>query len=64
MNIQEIQNGDFSSIAESGEMFGWEFDKDGLTGKDFGDRWCGVVDRINITAILVGGSIVQNQYSW
>lgn len=65
MNIQEIQNGDFSSIAGTWRNgLGWvlEFDKDGLTGKGFVTDGSGVVDRINPDqAILVGESIVQNQ---
>lgn len=49
MNIQEIQNGNFSSIAGTWRNgLGWtlEFDKDGLTGKGFVTDGSGVVDRI------------------
>ena len=49
MNIQEIQNGNFSSVAGTWRNgLGWtlEFDKDGLTGKGFVTDGSGVVDRI------------------
>ena len=49
MNIQEIQNGNFSSIAGTWRNgLGWtlEFDKDGLTGKGVVTDGSGVVDRI------------------
>ena len=49
MNLQEIQNGNFSSIAGTWKNgLGWtlEFNKDGLTGKEFVTDGSGVVDRI------------------
>ncbi|MCB6479524.1 DUF6287 domain-containing protein [Streptococcus parasanguinis] len=60
MNIQEIQNGDFSSIAGTWENgLGWvlEFDKDGLTGKGFVTDGSGVVDRINPDHGYISGGI-------
>ena len=60
MNIQEIQNGDFSSIAGTWKNgLGWvlEFDKDGLTGKGFVTDGSGVVDRINPDHGYISGGI-------
>ena len=60
MNIQEIQNGDFSSIAGTWRNgLGWvlEFDKDGLTGKGFVTDGSGVVDRINPDHGYISGGI-------
>ena len=60
MNIQEIQNGDFSSIAGTWRNgLGWilEFDKDGLTGKGFVTDGSGVVDRINPDHGYITGGI-------
>lgn len=60
MNIQEIQNGNFSSIAGTWRNgLGWvlEFDKDGLTGKGFVTDGSGVVDRINPDHGYISGGI-------
>ena len=60
MNIQEIQNGDFSSIAgtwRNGKGWILEFDKDGLTGKGFVTDGSGVVDRINPDHGYITGGI-------
>lgn len=60
MNLQEIQNGDFSSIAGTWRNgLGWvlEFDKDGLTGKGFVTDGSGVVDRINPDHGYISGGI-------
>lgn len=60
MNIQEIQNGDFSSIAGTWRNgLGWvlEFDKYGLTGKGFVTDGSGVVDRINPDHGYISGGI-------
>lgn len=60
MNIQEIQNGDFSSIAGTWKNgLGWimEFDKDGLTGKGIVTDGSGVVDRINPDHGYISGGI-------
>ena len=60
MNIQEIQNGNFSSIAGTWRNgLGWtlEFDKDGLTGKGFVTDGSGVVDRINPDHGYISGEI-------
>lgn len=60
MNIQEIQNGDFSSIAGTWRNgLGWtlEFNKDGLTGKGIVTDGSGVVDRINPDHGYISGGI-------
>lgn len=60
MNIQEIQNGNFSSIAGTWKNgLGWtlEFNKDGLTGKGFVTDGSGVVDRINPDHGYISGGI-------
>ena len=60
MNIQEIQNGDFSSLAGTWRNgLGWtlEFNKDGLTGKGFVTDGSGVVDRINPDHGYISGGI-------
>ena len=60
MNLQEIQNGNFSSIAGTWRNgLGWtlEFDKDGLTGKGFVTDGSGVVDRINPDHGYISGGI-------
>ncbi len=60
MNIQEIQNGDFSSIAGTWRNgLGWtlEFDKDGLTGNQFFTDGSGVVDRIYPDNGYISGAI-------
>ena len=60
MNIQEIQNGNFSSIEGTWRNgLGWvlEFDKDGLTGKGFVTDGSGVVDRINPDHGYISGGI-------
>lgn len=60
MNIQEIQNGNFLSIAGTWKNgLGWtlEFDKDGLTGKGFVTDGSGVVDRINPDHGYISGGI-------
>ena len=60
MNLQEIQNGNFSSIAGTWRNgLGWtlEFNKDGLTGKGFVTDGSGVVDRINPDHGYISGGI-------
>lgn len=60
MNLQEIQNGNFSSIAGTWRNgLGWtlEFNKDGLTGKGFVTDGSGVVDRINPDHGYISGVI-------
>lgn len=60
MNLQEIQNGNFSSIAGTWKNgLGWtlEFNKDGLTGKGFVTDGSGVVDRINPDHGYISGGI-------
>lgn len=60
MNIQEIQNGNFSSIAGTWRNgLGWtlEFNKDGLTGKGFVTDGSGVVDRITPDHGYISGGI-------
>lgn len=60
MNIQEIQNGNFSSIAGTWKNgLGWtlEFNKDGLTGKGFVTDGSGVVDRINPDHGYISGGV-------
>ena len=60
MNIQEIQNGDFSSIAGTWRNgLGWtlEFDKDGLTGNQFFTDGSGVVNNINPDHSYITGAI-------
>ena len=60
MNIQEIQNGDFSSIAGTWRNgLGWtlEFDKDGLTGNKFFTDGSGVVNNIYPDHGYISGAI-------
>ena len=60
MNIQEIQNGDFSSIAGTWRNgLGWtlEFDKDGLTGNQFFTDGSGVVNNIYPDHGYISGAI-------
>ena len=60
MNIQEIQNGDFSSIAGTWRNgLGWtlEFDRDGLTGNQFFSDGSGVVNNINPDHGYISGAI-------
>ena len=60
MNIQEIQNGDFSSISGTWRNgLGWtlEFDKDGLTGHQFFTDGSGVVNNINSDHSYITGAI-------
>ena len=60
MNIQEIQNGDFSSISGTWRNgLGWtlEFDKDGLTGHQFFTDGSGVVNNINPDHSYITGAI-------
>ena len=60
MNIQEIQNGDFSSISGTWRNgLGWtlEFDKDGLTGNQFFTDGSGVVNNINPDHSYITGAI-------
>ena len=60
MNLQEIQNGNFSSIAGTWRNgLGWtlEFNKDSLTGKGFVTDGSGVVDRINPDHGYISGGI-------
>lgn len=60
MNLQEIQNGNFSSIAGTWENgLGWtlEFNKDGLTGKGFVTDGSGVVDRVISDHGYISGGI-------
>lgn len=60
MNIQEIQNGDFSSIAGTWRNgLGWtlEFDRDGLTGNQFFTDGSGVVNNINPDHSYITGAI-------
>ena len=60
MNLQEIQNGNFSSLAGTWRNgLGWtlEFNKDGLTGKGLVTDGSGVVDRINPDHGYISGGI-------
>ena len=60
MNIQEIQNGDFSSISGTWRNgLGWtlEFDKDGLTGNQFFTDGSGVVNNIYPDHGYISGAI-------
>lgn len=60
MNIQEIQNGDYSSIAGTWRNgLGWtlEFDKDGLTGNQFFTDGSGVVNNIYPDHGYISGAI-------
>ena len=60
MNIQEIQNGDFSSISGTWRNgLGWtlEFDKDGLTGNQFFTDGSGVVNNVNPDHSYITGAI-------
>ena len=60
MNIQEIQNGDFSSISGTWRNgLGWtlEFDKDGLTGNQFFTDGSGVVNNIYPDQGYISGAI-------
>lgn len=60
MNIQEIQKGDFLSIAgtwRNGRGWILKFNKDGLTGKGFIKDGSGVVDNINPDHGYISGEI-------